>query len=111
MDQRDWDRAAECLHLDVVVRWPHSREVFRGRDNFIGMNLAYPGNWRIEVERIEVIGKQVMSIVSVSEGDDVFHAVSFFDVKDGLITDATEYWCSPEERPEWRLRGGWGQRY
>jgi hypothetical protein len=49
VEARDWERAGELLAGDFVSDWPHSAERFRGRDNYIAMNRAYPEGWRIEV--------------------------------------------------------------
>ena len=111
MDDRDWDRAGALLDEDVVVDWPHSRERFRGRAAFVAMNRAYPGAWRITVRRVARIGDEVLTVVSVADGAAEHHAVSFFEVREGRVRAALEYWSSPEDPPGWRTAGGWAERY
>jgi ketosteroid isomerase-like protein len=104
VEARDWDGAGGLLAEDAEFEWPHTRERFRGRDNVIGMNRAYPEGWHIEVLRILGQGDVVVSQVRVTLGDAVSHAASFFEVRDGLIRRATELWVDEghQEPPEWR---------
>jgi ketosteroid isomerase-like protein len=104
---RDWDGAGALLAEDVVFEWRHSLERFRGRDNVVGMNRAYPEGWTIEVLRVLDAGDVVVSEVRVpSEDEAVFFVASFFEVRDGLITRAVEYWIEAghETPPDWRRR-------
>lgn len=50
LEARKWDEAGALVASDVVVTWPHTRERFRGRRNFIEMNRAFPGQWRIRID-------------------------------------------------------------
>ena len=105
IDARDWDAVGRLLAEDVVVDWPHSRERFRGPDNVVGMNRAYPEGWSIEVLRVLDAGDVVVSEVRVPFRDQaVFFVASFFEVRDGRIRRVVEYWveAGQEEPPEWR---------
>lgn len=97
----------------AVVYWPNTREVFRGRDNFIVVNQRYPGRWRIKLVKAAVSGKEVITVVKVSspKGRAGHCAVSFFQFNKGLISEITEYWGDTGEPPKWRIKGGWSQRY
>jgi ketosteroid isomerase-like protein len=104
---RDWGGASALLAEDVVFEWRHSLERFRGRDNVVGMNRAYPEGWTIEVLRVLDAGEVVVSEVRVPYKDEaVFFVASFFEVRDGLITRAVEYWIEAghEKPPDWRRR-------
>jgi ketosteroid isomerase-like protein len=106
MEARDWDAVAEQLHPDVVVVWPNTEERYRGRDDYLGMQHAYPEGWHIEVLRIVDAGDTVVSEVRVEQDGKRFFAVSFFELAGGQIVRAVEYWSAgePEPAPEWRQR-------
>jgi ketosteroid isomerase-like protein len=109
IEARDWDAVGRCLADDVEFEWPHSLERFRGRDTVVGMNRAYPEGWSIEVLRVLDAGPIVVSEVRVPfKGQAVFFVASFFEVRDGRIRRAVEYWveAGQEERPEWRRAFG-----
>lgn len=101
-EARDWDSAAALLHDDFVAEWPVSNERFVGRDKFIGMNRAYPGDWHITVERVVAQGDVVVTQVRVDIGSDNSYALSFFDLKDGLIVREVDWWPEPYDPPAWR---------
>jgi ketosteroid isomerase-like protein len=103
-DARDWGAAGELLADDVVVEWPHSGELIRGRPNVIGVNADYPGKWRIQILELIGAGDRVASEVQVSNGDESFWAASFFQVRGGLIQHIRELWVDPPAGPppSWR---------
>nr|WP_275942289.1 nuclear transport factor 2 family protein [Streptomyces spiramenti] len=105
MQRREWDGVAELLAEDVTVEWPVSREVFAGRENFVGVNREYPEGWSIRVLRVVAETGQVVSEVEVEqEGVGTFRAVSFWTVRGGVIAEGREYWTFPgsDPAPEWR---------
>jgi ketosteroid isomerase-like protein len=105
IEARDWDGMRALLAEDVVFDWRHSLERFRGRENVVGMNRAYPEGWRIEVLQVLSCGDRVVSEVRVPFLDEaVFFVASIFEVRDGLIGSAVEYWIKAghEAAPDWR---------
>ena len=104
---RDWESAAALLHDDFVAEWPVSNERFLGRDAFIGMNRAYPGDWHITIERVIAQGDTVVTQVHVDIGDERSYSLSFFDLQDGLIIKEADWWPEPYDPPEWRK--GWAE--
>jgi hypothetical protein len=95
------------LAPDAEFEWRHSGERFRGRDNIVEMNRAYPEGWSIEVLRVLDAGEVVVSEVRVPFRDEaVFHVASFFEVEGGFVRRAVEYWIEEghEAPPEWRRR-------
>lgn len=104
VETRDWEGAGELLADRFVADWPHTRERFRGRDNYIAMNRAYPEGWHIEVGRVVGEGDLVVAEARVSLGDRVSHVAAFYEVRDGRIERSTEYWVDQGEQqpPEWR---------
>lgn len=101
---RDWDAASELLAEDVVVEWPHTSEVIRGRRNVIDLNRNYPEPWHIEVRRTAVCGTFEAVEADVSHPGGVATVASCCDVRNGLIVSAREYWveAGAEQPPEWR---------
>lgn len=87
-----------------------SRTLFRGRYNFVAMNEAYPGTFEIVVKRISSTGERVISEVQITpaEGMALF-VISFFDILDGKLHRATEYWADGYDAPAWRSH--WVERY
>ena len=107
MEARDWEGVAAQLHPDVVVDWPNTAERMRGRENYVAVQREYPGDWHVEVLRIVDGGDQVASEVRVDHDGKQFYASSFFELADGKIVGAIEYWSrgEPDPAPSWRA--GW----
>ena len=103
---RRWAAAGDLLADDVVVEWPHSGELIRGRDNVLAVNAEYPGEWQIRVLGVFGAGDRVASHVEVRNGPDVEWAASFFRVTGGQIRHVREYWLAAptEPPPAWRSR-------
>jgi predicted SnoaL-like aldol condensation-catalyzing enzyme len=106
-EARDWETAAALLHDDFVGEWPVSNERFVGRDAFIRLNREYPGDWHITIDRVVAQGDCVVTQVHVDVGDARAYALSFFDLKDGLIVKLVDWWPEPYDPPEWRK--GWAE--
>ena len=104
MEARDWDAVAAQLHEDVVVDWPNTGERMRGRENYVAVQREYPEGWHIHVLRIVDGGDVVASEIRVDHEGKRFFAASFFDVVDGRIARAVEYWSDgePAQAPAWR---------
>jgi len=111
IEARDWGAARELLADDFAAEWPHSRERFRGGDDFIGMNRAYPEGWAIEVLDVLGDGDRVASQVRVTHPDGTFYAASFFTVRDGKLASLHELWVTEgaEAPPAWRA--AFAERY
>lgn len=102
---RDWPGLGDLLAPDVVVEWPVSGELLRGRANVVAVNAEYPEGWSIRVLRVVADGPDAASEVEVPmEGVGVFRVASFWTVEQGRVTWAREYWTSPgaDEAPAWR---------
>lgn len=113
-DAEEWAAAGELLADDVVVEWPHSAELIRGRDNVLAVNVEYPGSSRIRV--LQVVGGDdradgvVASEVEVTNGADLFWAASFFTVEGGLICHVREFWVDAPTEPPPTSRSRYTQR-
>lgn len=104
MEERAWEEAGDLLADDFVCDWPVSGERIRGRDSFVAVNRNYPGEWHIEVRRVVAEGDRAASEVAVRIGDATDIAVSFYELRDGRIVRAVDYWPEPTPAPAWRAR-------
>ena len=90
------------LAEDVVCEWPLTRERIRGRDNYIALNEAYPGRWTITVEEHFAAGDRVVTRCRLEWDNRVNYAISFFTVRDGLITHEVDWWPEPYDPSDGR---------
>jgi ketosteroid isomerase-like protein len=104
MSSNDFTSVASVLHSDFVLEWPQSHERIRGAANFARMNACYPahGPWRFTIQRLLVDGDAGMTEVAITDSVVVATAISFFTVRDGLISKIVEYWPDPFPAPAWR---------
>jgi hypothetical protein len=82
----------------------------RGRANFVAINENYParGRWEFTIHQLIAEGEQVVSYVSVTDGDIVARVITFSTVQEGKIWRQTEFWPDPFEPAAWRA--GWVER-
>jgi hypothetical protein len=97
MASNDFESVGTILSDDFVIDWPQSKERIRGRINYGTMNREYPshGRWTFTINRIVANDTEAVSDVLVSDGVQKARAISFFTVKDDLITRMVEFW--PDE--------------
>jgi ketosteroid isomerase-like protein len=107
---RRWDEARDLLHEDFEAEWPDTGERIRGCDNFLELNRNYPEPWSIEVKRVVWGADEVALEAAVTHPEGVSHAAGFYELRDGRILRATEYWVDgrSQEPPAWRAR--WVER-
>jgi hypothetical protein len=104
-DRAAFEEALPLLHPRFRAEWPGTRERFTSPGTFVAANRAYPGRWRIRVERLERLGEGAVSVVEVTSAEEPgprFYAVSFFEAEDGLLSRLVEYWGDCGEPPAWR---------
>lgn len=101
MGTNDFAAVGAVLAPDFVLEWPQSRERIRGAANFAQMNAEYPaaGPWRFEVHRVVANGDQVVTDTSVTDGQTVGRALTFFTVREERIVHITEFWPDPFAAP------------
>ena len=104
MDRRRWHEIADYFCGDAAIFWHNTNERFTVPE-FVEANSNYPGQWTIQVERLEEIGDLVISVVDVAlvEGGQSCHAVSFFELEGGRIRTLHEYWGDNGRPPQWRI--------
>jgi ketosteroid isomerase-like protein len=110
MGTNDFRYAGSLLADDFVLDWPQSGERVRGRANFASINEAYPsqGPWRFAVRWLVADGPFVATEVAVTDGATRAVALTFSEVRDGLIVRQTEYWPDPFPAAPWRAQ--WVER-
>ena len=88
---------------DAHVNWHCTNECFTV-DEFIRANCEYPGQWDGKLERVEIAGDTVITVVRVYPKDNSasFHVVSFIRIKRDKIEAVDEYWADDGEPPRWR---------
>lgn len=110
-DAEEWATAGELLADDVIVEWPHSGELIRGRDNVLALNAEYPGSSRIRVlQLVEGVDGAVASEIEVTNGADVFWAASFFTIGGGVIRHVREHWVDAPTAPPPARRSRYTER-
>jgi ketosteroid isomerase-like protein len=104
MNTNDFRSVGRLLHGEFLLEWPQSGERIRGAKNFAEMNERYPaaGPWQFTVNRVVADGVRGVSDVTVTDGERVDRAVTFFELRDGLIWRIVEYWPEPFAAPDWR---------
>jgi ketosteroid isomerase-like protein len=99
MENRDWERAASLLAPDVSIVLPVSGIAFQDRDAVIAYNRTYPGYWHVTVTRSIAGGNEVAIQVDAMNCGVQEACLGFYTVRDGQITQATEWWAAPAVLP------------
>ncbi|HEV8516222.1 MAG TPA: nuclear transport factor 2 family protein [Candidatus Limnocylindrales bacterium] len=103
----------ELLTDDFVQEWPQSGERIRGKANVIAINENYEQSTgtspKMALRGISGAGDHwvVEGTIDYGDGTPVSY-VGIYEVKDGKLTKATEYFANPFEAPEWRRQ--WVER-
>jgi hypothetical protein len=103
-EARDWPAFGGLLAEDVVYEGPQTRERVRGRDAYLRFNAeGFPGDWHLEVQRIVGEGQHAASWIEMTEGDERYPGLCFFDLDSGgRIARITDFWPTPYELPAGR---------
>ncbi len=101
-DRAEFDDVRPLLADDFICEWTQSKELIRGRDNFIAVNQNYPGRWHIEIIKLIVSDNDVVTECRVFDDTDSVTALSFFTLKNGKIKHLREFWVDPMEAQAWR---------
>ena len=104
MDKQNWSNIGTYFEDRAVINWNNTNERFTVEE-FIRVNAEYPGDWSIEIERLECTGNLVISVVKVQlKSDNIsVHATSFFEFNNGKIKVLNEYWGDDGKAPQWRI--------
>lgn len=102
MATNNFRSVGSLLSDEFVLFWPMSNECIRGRNNLARMNEEYPahGRWQFTVNTIIGNDNEAVSDVWVTDGVQRARVISFFKVRNGAITEMTEFWPQEYQPPE-----------
>ena len=91
-------------HHDVVIEWPQSGEVIRGKHDIRALREAYPTPPTATLRRIVGSGDLWAIEMGFDYDGDRFHVVVIHQWRDGLVVRETAYYAAPFQAPAWRAR-------
>ena len=104
LNARDLDWFDALYHDDVVIEWPQSGEVIRGKHNIRALREAYPTPPTASPGRIIGSGDLWATEMDFDYDGDRFHVMVIHQWRDGLVMRETSYYAAPFEAPAWRAR-------
>ena len=99
---------------NVVLEWPQSGELIRGRENIAAINRNYPASTgttpKMKLRRIVKPGEAWIIEGTIDYGDGIpVSSVSIIETgADGKVARQTDYFANPFEAPAWRKK--WVER-
>ena len=87
LEARDWPSVRSQFQPNAVVEWPHSGERMEV-DEYVAAVRARPADREVAVRRVATEGR----IVAVEARAGTARCAAFYDLHDGLIVGASEYW-------------------
>jgi hypothetical protein len=91
-------------HDDVVIEWPQSGEVIRGKQSIRELRLAYPTPPTATLRRIIGSGDLWATEMVFDYDGDRFYTVLIHEYRDDLVVRETCYYAAPFEAPAWRAQ-------
>jgi hypothetical protein len=105
INTRDLDTFDAIYHDDVVIEWPQSGEVIRGKHNIRARRLARPTAQPTATLRRIIGSGDLWATEMIFDYDgDRFYTVLIHEYRDGLIVRETCYYGAPFEAPAWRAK-------
>ena len=96
-------------HDDVIIEWPQSGEVIRGKHNIRELRLARPTAQPTATLRRIIGSGDLWAAEMIFDYDgDRFYTVLIHEYCDGLVVRETCYYGAPFEAPAWRAQ--WVER-
>jgi hypothetical protein len=92
IDQRDFEAATRLCASTARVDWPLSNERMATIDDWRAVNEHYPGTWNATITALIADRDSVVTVTRVFDDDVSAIAISFFTIRDGLISKVVEYW-------------------
>jgi hypothetical protein len=89
---------------DVVIEWPQSGEVIRGKQNIAELRAAYPTPPTATLRRIIGAGDLWAAEMIFDYDGDRFYTVLIHEYRDGRVARETCYYAAPFEAPAWRAQ-------
>lgn len=112
---QDAEAIRAFFHPNAVIRWHVTREIFTVEE-FVRVNVDYPGLWKCDIEHELRIGENGEYLFVVAghifqDSGRSFHCISYIRVCSGRIVSLDEYWADDGEPPDWRARMNIGHRF
>ena len=99
----DVDAMAALAHDDIVMEWPQSGERFRGKENALAALRAQTVKPEFAGEpRMIGAGDVWVVMVPLRYGEEIYHYVGIYEVRDGKLARSTEYFGAPFPAQEFR---------
>lgn len=98
-EDRDWEAFGQVVAPDIVYRVPQTREMVRGRDDYVAFNQTYPGDWHLTVDRVIAQDGEGVSWTTFVVGDEAMTGLCFFRLSGDLITEIDDFWPESYEPP------------
>lgn len=96
---RDWPAFAATLASEVVYEVPQTRERVRGRANYVEFFKTWPDPWRADVTSLIADEHSAVTTITFVTEQGQETGISFFEIREGLITGITDYWPAPYDPP------------
>lgn len=88
----------------VVIEWPQSGEVIRGKQNIAELRAAYPNPPTATLRRIIGSGDLWAAEMIFDYDGARYYTVLIHEYRDGLVARETCYYAAPFEAPAWRAQ-------
>jgi hypothetical protein len=88
----------------VVIEWPQSGEIIRGRQNIRQLRQAYPNPPTATLRRIVGSGDLWVAEMLFDYDGDRYYTILIHEYHDGQVVRETTYYAAPFEAPTWRAR-------
>ena len=98
----DLVKVHEFYHDDVMVEFPQSGELIRGKHNIYQLRVHYPAKVTFEIMRVRGEGNLWITELIITYDGRPVNVVGIMQFRDGKIAHETHYYADPFEPPEWR---------
>jgi hypothetical protein len=88
----------------VVIEWPQSGEVIRGKQNIAELRGAYPNPPTATLRRIIGSGDLWVAEMIFDYDGTLYYTVLIHEYRNGLVARETCYYAAPFEAPAWRAQ-------
>lgn len=104
MDMQAWENLDYYFDEKAEINWINTNEKFTVQE-YVRLNREYPGDWSIDLQRLEVMESLVVSVVKIKlkHHEESVHGVSFFEFSNGKVVSLTEYIGDDTAAPQWRI--------
>jgi ketosteroid isomerase-like protein len=104
INTRDLEWFDAIYHDDVVIHWPQSGEVIRGKHNIRELRQAYPTPPTATLRRVVGAGDLWAIELGFDYDGDRFDVIVIHQWRDGLVASETSYYAAPFEAPARRAK-------